>query len=56
MMETQYFVKFIGDKNVALARAHNAHEAEVLRRNQYDACSRDFYQWVISNTAMLTSR
>lgn len=48
--DTRYFVKFIGDKNVSLAKAHTEQEAELLRRNQYESASESFYNWVRQNT------
>lgn len=35
-METRYFLKFIGTKNVTLAVARSHNEATILRRNQYE--------------------
>jgi hypothetical protein len=49
-METRYFVKFIGDKNVTLAVAYKPAEVEMLRRNHYEETTQSFYQWVQQHT------
>lgn len=50
-METRYFVKFIGDKNVTLALAHTESEAEILVNNQFEETTAEFYEWVRSQTS-----
>lgn len=49
-METRYFVKFVGDKNVTLAVAHTNNEVIVLKNNQFEETTPEFYQWVRSQT------
>lgn len=49
-MEMRYFIKFIGDKNVTLAVAHNNNEATVLKNNQFEETTAEFYQWVRAQT------
>lgn len=49
-METRYFVKFIGDKNVTLAIAYSQDEATTLKRNQFEETTENFYKWVQSQT------
>jgi hypothetical protein len=49
-METRYFVKFIGDKHVTIAKAATQNETEILRRNQYEETTENFYQWLSQNT------
>ncbi len=55
-MTTKYFVKFIGDKNVTLAKAHNRHQENILRRNNYEQTTEQFYQWVRSHTRLMTTK
>ncbi len=52
-METQYYVKFIGMKHVVVAKAQNSAETRILQQNQYEKCTRDFYEWVCSNTRLI---
>ncbi|MEM6282731.1 MAG: hypothetical protein AAF787_11100 [Chloroflexota bacterium] len=52
-METRYFVKFIGDKHVTIAKAHNVAEAAVLIDNQYEETTEFFYNWVRQQTAQV---
>lgn len=49
-METRYFVKFIGDKNVTLAVARSRAEARILTDNQYEETTKSFYEWLRSQT------
>ena len=49
-METRYFVKFIGDTFVTVAKAQDAAEAQTLIDNQYEETTDDFYDWVRSIT------
>jgi len=53
-METRYFVKFIGDKHVTVAIAHNVNEAQTLIRNQFEETTQTFYHWVRSHTSKIT--
>lgn len=52
-MGTRYFVKFIGDKHVTVALAHNTEEAQTLIRNQFEETTENFYRWVQANTQPL---
>ncbi|MCI0712636.1 MAG: hypothetical protein L0154_20945 [Chloroflexi bacterium] len=52
-MDIQYFVKFIGDKHVTVAKAYNENEAKVLRTNQYEKTTPQFYEWVRSKTNLI---
>lgn len=52
-METRYFVKFVGDKNVTVAVAKSSEEANILKQNQYEETTREFYNWVLSNTSKI---
>lgn len=52
-METRYFVKFIGDKNVTLAVARNQNEAAVLQQNQFEETSQSFFSWVQAKTQIV---
>jgi hypothetical protein len=49
-METRYFVKFIGEKHVTIAKAKSPNEVETLRRNHYEETTHTFYSWVYQNT------
>lgn len=49
-METRYFVKFIGDKHVTIATAHNESEADTLVVNQFEETTETFFEWVKSQT------
>lgn len=49
-MQTRYFVKFIGDKHVTVAKAQNPYQAEILLNNQYEETTLAFYTWVQQNT------
>jgi hypothetical protein len=51
----QYFVKFIGDQHVALAKAHTDEEVEILLLNHYEATTEDFYDWVLQQTQPLNT-
>lgn len=55
-MQTKYFVKFIGDKNVTLAKAHDSHEEEVLVDNNYEETTQQFYNWLRSQTSLITAK
>ncbi len=50
-METRYFVKFVGEKHVTVAKARNTQDVETLLRNQYEETTEIFYNWVRENTA-----
>ena len=52
-MQIRYFVKFIGDKFVTLAKAHDDAEASTLIHNQYEETTESFYNWVRTQTAQL---
>jgi len=49
-METRYFVKFIGDKHVTLAKAQTRAQAETLKSNQFEETTAQFYRWVQAQT------
>lgn len=49
-METRYFVKFIGPKNVVLALAHDNNEVLTLKGNQFEETTVTFYKWIQSQT------
>lgn len=49
-MTTKYFLKFIGDKNVTLAKAHDHEQEQILRRNNYEETTEEFYQWIWAET------
>ena len=53
-METRYFVKFVGDTFVTVAKAHSDTEAETLLDNQYEETTEEFFDWVRSNTSELS--
>lgn len=53
-MNTRYFVKFIGDKNVTVAVARSENDAETLLANNYEETTADFYNWVQSNTRKIS--
>jgi len=53
MNTTQYFVKFISDKNVTIAKAETETDAKILMQNQYEPTTPEFYQWVIENTTRI---
>jgi hypothetical protein len=54
-MDVQYFVKFIGDRYVTVAKARSSSEADTLRRNQYEPTTPEFYHWVRDNTRPLAA-
>jgi hypothetical protein len=49
-MTIKYFVKFIGDRNVTLAKARDHEQEQILRHNNYEETTEEFYQWVRSET------
>ena len=55
MINVQYFVKFIGDRHVTVAKAYSEYEADVLRRNQYEPTTPEFYEWVRRTTRPVTA-
>lgn len=55
-MATQFFVKYIGDRYVTVAKAKTEQEAHILHSNDYQTCSESFYKWVIENTRKLGNK
>jgi hypothetical protein len=48
-MSTQYFAKVVDMQHVTVATATTEQEAETLRQQQFEPCSRAFYDSVIRN-------
>ena len=52
-METRYFVKFVGEKHVTVAKARTAQEVETLLTNQYEETTESFFNWIRDNTTQI---
>jgi hypothetical protein len=55
-MAVQYFAKVVKMQSVEVAIAHTAEEAKALRDQNYEPCSRAFYEQVLRDSSKVAAK